>query len=373
MSFLSPHSLPLPLAPLDHYFLQTSLTNLGAHNCVIPFARREACRVALEGALQGEVPVVDAAAALMKGHEDNNIRRLDGGLLDPDGRPIHLIEKVTRFPLREIYQRFGEPHRVIQDFMSGNPAAGDWEMTEVTFIRNFDPTAPKDFITVRRNKVETAVQVVPYDMTHLGELERFEFFRSLIHPPGSRIWRHPPFQLILGAIQLMCGENSVGIQFTPYLSSEEEYRALWLEDKRPLCVGSKPSPTGPDFPTEEGDLAHPGLFRIGGEKGVFKTGLYVAYHDAWHILDWGLTPPEARKMQFTVADCLKRVSDSLPSHLQRHPVFDRLMGEALHFYMTKDFLFGYIDRGFSQHETTGELPAGLMDRFRVEFQIAHGE
>jgi hypothetical protein len=323
-----------PLSPGDRSFLQTNLLHLQAPNGLIPASVREACRTSLEAALRGEIPVACAASALVRGHQENLVHNLES-LTDPQGRPVRFVGKIERYPLGEMDGRAKTLPPGIRRLLAESP--GDSEVVEV--IANFDDS---DSIPVKKVKNETRISYGPPVITTLYRLIGLkEFYHTVIHPRGSRIWRFLPLPLLTGAIAAAGGDAAVSLQWTAVPSTFEEMRDIVSRNRKPVCVGTRPSlpPDLQDSPATEG-LDKPAFCRVHNE-------IYDAYrmliHDLCHVIEWNELLPGQREEEVALDDALMRALRGFPAEFGAQPVFEDIRDSIFSYYHGREKAPGMIE------------------------------
>ncbi len=265
--------------PENLAFLRRSLAAVDHPRSVVPERRRAACRQIVRAALAGLVTPLAAAAALTKAHEEAQLAKLRA---EP-GR----VRRLERFSLKDAPVKVGDPLGLLARFVDEH-AQLSLEITEVELDAEVHAT-----MTMNAYLAASSETRVIHD--------------AYVHPPGSRVWRYLPLQLLVSAVLDVSSATPVEIQLTASNITLADVRDLLARQRpaRPLCVACVPFDDG-------GFAVH------GGVLDAYQMTL----HDLTHVVVFG-TRPRARPSEAVL------LYDALEAAIHAH-VREEARGPALH-------------------------------------------
>ncbi|HSA58976.1 MAG TPA: hypothetical protein VLJ37_04755 [bacterium] len=340
------------LTPANAAFLEASLAALRRPQCVIQAADNFACREMAGLALQGKVPVIDAAAAIDRANAWNQIRYFQRGLTDEGGRPVNALERVETYSLDEAVRRLGDRHGVFQNVLAACPRA-DLEVTEV----RLKPDTGGVYDPARR--------LMNANSTLKSGLAA-GLFESVIHPDQSNVWRYLPLQVELGIMMMRGGEHPIGVQLTAAESTFDEVRDLLAqaEPRRPLCVPC------PDFRGGAYDAGgYLQALEVFDVHGMIRDAYRMTRHDLSHISVFNQKPAERPREAVLQYDALEEAVDirlplsPLHSEEIRAEAFDETK-PGPHLGKVLDELRDWLLSGYFDHnESLEHVKKRLLDEF----------
>ncbi len=318
-----PRGLTEP-TPENLAFLRRSLAAVGHPRSVVPERRRAACRQIVRAALAGLVTPLAAAAALTKAHEEAQLAELRA---EPGG-----VRRIERFPLKDAPGRMGDPLGLLERFVDEH-AQLSLEITELELDAEVHPT-----MTMNAYLAASSETRAVHD--------------AYIHPPGSRVWRYLPLQLLVSTVLDVASATPIELQLTATNVALADVRDLLARQRpaRPLCVASVPF-------DERGFAVH------GGVLDAYQMTL----HDLTHVVVLG-TRPRARPSEAVLLyDALEAAIHVHVREEERSPALHELLDHVVSGYDGLREGVAHVERRLGELSVMGvprsaEIAATFRDR-----------